>query len=205
MRPFAFLRYRSGSLIAIRYHITERRKDKDIPPELRDQWERDRAKKAANKEKRAQARLEAAASPFAQHKGGAKGMKDMLKASKLDPIVQLPNRITDLVSLVEQIRVFLSDIGGRDIMTLPPMAKQTRKEVHQLALAFGLNSKSIGTGKTRYTRLIKTSRSGVGIKESKIAGILKRNGFEGSYDAGRRGKSGQIPRHREGDVVGKVV
>ena len=53
---------------------SERKKDKykDLPPELKEQWAADRAKKAENKRKRALARLEAAADPLVKKKGGKK-------------------------------------------------------------------------------------------------------------------------------------
>ena len=59
--------------------VRKKDKYKDLPDELQAQWELDRAKKAENKRKRAAARLEAAADPFAKKKGGKLSNKDKKK------------------------------------------------------------------------------------------------------------------------------
>ncbi|KAI0769425.1 hypothetical protein BD413DRAFT_558254 [Trametes elegans] len=186
----------------------KRGKDKDIPPELRGQWEKDREKKAENKRKRALERQQLAADPLAMHKSGKKGRKAMLAAARAADDADLPNRITDLVSLEQQIRRFLADIGGSNTLALPPADKETRKRVHELALAFNVKSQSKGKGAARYTTLIKTSRSGVGIDERKIRRILKQatNGAWVGPDGGRGkgwSKAMSLAKHREGEVVGK--
>ncbi|KAI0633502.1 hypothetical protein C8Q77DRAFT_1209507 [Trametes polyzona] len=187
----------------------KRGKDKDVPPELQEQWQRDRAKKAENKRKRALERMQLAADPLAQHKGGKKGRKAMLAAARAADDMDLPNRIIDFVSLEQQIRRFLADIGGSNSMSLPPADKETRKRVHELAGAFNLKSQSKGSGQTRYTTLIKTSKSGIGINERKIRRILKEatNGAWVAPDGeGRKGrtKAMSLAHHREGEVVGKA-
>ncbi|OJT14888.1 G-patch and R3H domain-containing protein C30B4.02c [Trametes pubescens] len=186
----------------------KRAKDKDMPPELRGQWEKDRAKKAENKRKRALERIQLAADPLAQHKGGKKGRKTMLAAARADGDADLPNRVTDLVSLEQQIRRFLADIGGSNTMALPPANKQTRAQVHQLAMAFNLKSQSKGKGNTRYTTLTKTSKSGVGIQEGKIRRILREatgGTWQGPGGGGGKGRSKamSLATHREGEEVGK--
>ena len=70
---------------------TGRKKAKDIPADLHDQWNRDRAKKAARKQLRAQARLEQAADPLIQKKGGKKGRNVTSAAAALDPTIKLLN------------------------------------------------------------------------------------------------------------------
>ncbi|KAI0661398.1 hypothetical protein C8Q70DRAFT_1052478 [Cubamyces menziesii] len=180
----------------------KRGKDKDVPPELREQWEKDRQKKAENKRKRALERLQLAADPMAQHKGGKKGHKAMLAAARAAADADLPNRITDLVSLEQQIRRFLTDIGGKTTMALPPADKETRKKIHELAGAFNLKSQSKGSGQNRYTTLTKTTRSGIGINEKKIRRILKQatNGtWEPSGGYGRA-KAVSLAKHRDGEV-----
>lgn len=188
----------------------ERRKDKSVPAHLQEQWDKDRVKKAENKRLRALERTEAAADPFARHKKGKKGRKRMLKASALDSDIDLPHRVVDFPSLVTQIRAFVANIGGRSTMSLPPMEKDTRAEVHKLALAFNLQSKSLGKGKARYTTLTKTSRTGYNIDEQKVGNIVRKSadggGFSRPYDRGGGGKgnNAQMPKHRDGDEVGKV-
>ncbi len=183
--------------------ISERKKD-DIAPELQDQWEKDRAKKAENKRKRALQRLEVSTDPLAMKKGGKKGMKDMLTAARLDPSIEVPNRVVDLVTLEQQIRRFLDNIGGKTSMVLPPANKETRKKIHELAIAFNLRSQSKGQGKTRYTTLIKTTRSGVGTNEGKVRKIMKSVSphWEGPTKGG--GKAMSLAKHKEGEEVGKV-
>jgi R3H domain len=130
----------------------------------------------------------------------------MLAAAKLDPtIIVLPNRIIDMTTLVQQIRRFLADVGGPSTMSLPPANKETRKNVHEMAVAFGLNSQSKGNGNARYTTLIKTSRSGVTIDERKVAKIVRSaGGGEFVRTAGKKGGRAVVPKHKEGEEVGKV-
>lgn len=189
--------------------VAGRNKDKykDLPEELQAQWELDREKKAENKRMRALQRIEAAADPLSEKKGGKKGMKAMLAAARYDGPEELPNRITDLPSLVQQIRRFLANVGGPSSMSLPPLNKATRKRVHELAGAFNLNSKSKGGGDTRYTTLTKTTKSGFKINERKIGRIMREAGHQweesSRYDKGN-GKNMSLAKHREGEEVGKV-
>ncbi|TFK65821.1 hypothetical protein BDN72DRAFT_800797 [Pluteus cervinus] len=196
------------------YNLTNKQRQeqvKDLGPELLDQWEKDRAKKAENKRKRAEARLLLAADPLAPKKGGKKGHKAMLAAARLDPTINvIPNRIIDTTTLVQQIRRFIADVGGPNTMSLPPADKATRKNVHDLATAFNLKSASKGKGDARYTTLTKTTRSGLGVNEKKVGHILRRGtsrGYEfvdGGRGDGRRGGGGP-PIHREGAVVGEAA
>ena len=196
-------------------HLLGKRKDKakDLPEALQAQWEQDRLKKAEYKRERAAEKLRLAADPLSPKKGGKKGGKAVLKAAKLDPtITVVPNRVIDMTTLVQQIRRFLADLGGSRSMALPPTNKETRKKVHQMALAFGLKSVSKGKGDARYTTLFKTTRSGVGVDERKVAEVVRwaqRSGggsFGGNRDnEGAKGNGrGGLPKHKEGDEVGKV-
>ncbi|KAK0445434.1 hypothetical protein EV421DRAFT_1796547 [Armillaria borealis] len=188
-----------------------RKKDKykDLPPELREQWEKDRQKKAEYKRERELSRLIQAADPLAAKKGGEKGRKAMLAAAALDPtITAIPNRIIDVTTLVQQIRRFIANIDGPQSMSLPPADKRTRKNVHELAVAFNLKSVSKGNGDARYTTLTKTTMSGININEAKISKITRRGGTFGGEEfvnkKGKgKGKGNLIPRHKEGDEVGK--
>jgi hypothetical protein len=171
--------------------------------------------------------LEAAADPLSIKKGGKKGRKAMLAAASLDPtITVLPNRIIDMVTLVQQIRRFIddNDDGGRQSMALPPTDKATRKNIHDLALAFNMKSISKGHGDARYTTLTKTSRSGFDVDEKKVAKIVRRKNYSredkdpfvkkkrrgDSFVQDKKGKKSRtggqtlLPRHRDGEEVGKV-
>ncbi|KAI0315176.1 hypothetical protein OF83DRAFT_1174066 [Amylostereum chailletii] len=184
-------------------------KNKDLPRELQEQWERDRKKKADRKRERTEERLIAAADPLSQKRGGKKGRKEMLKVASLDPRIAVPNRVVDFASLEQQIRRFLDDIGGPDTMVLPPMDKSKRKMVHELAQAFNLKSESKGKGLGRYTSLIKTTKSGVNVNDRKVRSILKRMGVRvdggvGGWNGDGKGK-GDGGKIREGDIVGKAA
>jgi hypothetical protein len=135
----------------------------------------------------------------------------MLAAAKLDPTINIiPNRVIDMVTLVQQIRRFIADIGGPSTMSLPPTNKETRKNVHEMALAFNLKSLSKGHGDARYTTLTKTTKTGAFIDERKVDKIVRRSGGMGArgdsfiYDKKGRGAAVVMPRHREGEEVGKV-
>ncbi|KAJ7671180.1 hypothetical protein B0H17DRAFT_194764 [Mycena rosella] len=186
-------------------------KRNDLPEELQAVWDKDREKKAENKRLRALARAEAAADPLMQNKGGKKGRKAMLAAAKLDPtITVIPNRVIDMTTLVQQIRRFTADLGGPATMSLPPTDKTTRKNIHEMAIAFNLKSVSKGKGDARYTTLSKTTRSGYWVDEAKVAKIARRGGAGAAfvkYDAGDKGKAraAAMPRHRDGDEVGKAA
>lgn len=97
------------------------------------------------------------------------------------------------------------------------MNKADRKLVHTLAGAFGIKSKSVGKGKSRFTTLYKTSRSSTFERdEATIAAVMSRKHFLNRPDihvgrGGRgeartrgpgRGGSGGVVHHREGDIVG---
>ncbi|KAL4246617.1 Splicing-associated domain-containing protein [Abortiporus biennis] len=187
----------------------KRKKDKHIPSELQDQWDKDRAKKAENKEKRRLARLEVAADPLTPKKGGKKALKAAIAVSRLDSDIQIPNRIVDFVTLEQQIRRFLEDLGGRNSMVTPPADKATRKKVHELAECFNLKTKSHGKEGNRYTMLYKTTLSGININEKKVRRIMRSftstwQGPPVSNDR-QRGKPQSLAKHREGEVVGHAA
>lgn len=103
------------------------------------------------------------------------------------------------------------------------MDKRDRKTVHDIANAFGLKSKSIGGGRTRFPVLYKTSRTSDLSKDSlKVIEVrLSRRAFMQRMD--KRGKRGPvIPRrgagagsgagaggaafsYRDGEVVGATA
>jgi predicted RNA-binding protein Jag len=56
-------------------------------------------------------------------------------------------------------------------MSLPPANKETRKNIHDIATAFGLKSESRGKGNARYMMLIKKSRSRVRINGERLRGL----------------------------------
>ncbi|KAI0075860.1 hypothetical protein K474DRAFT_1708659 [Panus rudis PR-1116 ss-1] len=188
-----------------------KRKDVNrIPPELREQWAKDREKKADNKRKRALLRLEAAADPLAPKKGGKKGMKATITAARLAANGELAskNQVINFTTLEAQIRRFLADVGGKETMALPPADKATRAKIHELATAFKLKSQSKGQGASRYTTLIKTTSSGIGVNERKVRRIVRSMNpdWEGPRGNGTgRSKVMSLAKHKEGEEVGKAA
>ncbi|KAJ3524945.1 hypothetical protein NMY22_g10781 [Coprinellus aureogranulatus] len=147
---------------------------------------------------------------------GKKGRKAMLAAARLDPtITVVPNRIIDLSTLVQMLHKFIDDLGGKQTLSLPPTSKETRKNVHELALAFNLKSVSKGKGDARYVTVTKTTRTAPGrVDERKVARIIRKSGGPGArgndFTSGSNPYKGgggkvQVPRHKEGEVVGKAA
>ncbi|ETW75118.1 hypothetical protein HETIRDRAFT_330580 [Heterobasidion irregulare TC 32-1] len=101
-----------------------------------------------------------------------------------------------MISLEQQIRRFLADIGGRTTMALPPMQKDARKRVHNLAMAFNLKSQSKGKNDMRYTTLIKTTKSGFVVDEKKVRWIVSRE---------RVNITRGPVRPKDGEVIGKAA
>lgn len=105
--------------------------------------------------------------------------------------------------VIGHIRRFTQDLGSAPTLSLPPMEQHVRKSVHELASAFNLNSKSSGKGAARFTRLIKTTRSGLRIDERKVARILGKPAPPHGGDKGKgKGKAGVKIRPRDGELVG---
>jgi hypothetical protein len=139
---------------------------------------------------------------MAKKKGGKKGRKAMKRAAAMDPAAGLMHQVFDMVSLEREVRRFVINVGGPDTIALPPMTKDERKKVHELATAFKLKSNSKGKGADRYTTLVKTTRSGIMVDERKVSKLL--NGVELYVKGGKRGAPIHVPKHREGEEVGKV-
>jgi len=210
-----------------------------VPVHLQKTWEKDRQKKAEYKRNRAAERLEAElslypASKKGKGKGKGKGLKyedlssqprsaremsalfdldaddddtDFVRKRKFQPV-------TDLASLNEEIKVFLTD-AGKTTMTLPPMEKFSRKRVHELATCYQLKSQSKGKGRGRFPILIKTSYSSVEVTDPRKVGRIigaSTNGefYKAKYAKGPKlrmpgsaGRSGGVGlRHMDGDTVG---
>lgn len=175
---------------------SKKNKMKELPAELQEMWKKDRAKKAEHKRAREEARLIDAVDPISPKKGGKKGRKAMRAAARLDPteLAEIQNAIVDMVSLEKQIRRFISDTSGKNNMALPPMNKASRKKVHELASSFNLKSQSKGKGAGRYTTLIKSTNMRA-VDERKVGSFMKKHG--GRFDT--------MPRHKDGDEVGKAA
>jgi hypothetical protein len=95
-------------------------------------------------------------------------------------------------------------------LSLPPMDKRSRKIVHDLANAFNLKSKSVGSGKKRYPCLYRTTRS-LPFEDAAFRAIEARVGrkyFPRIGMGNRRhktdvgGDGSATAGYRDGDIVG---
>ncbi|KAH9055543.1 hypothetical protein EDB87DRAFT_1762222 [Lactarius vividus] len=176
----------------------KRKRDKHVPVELHDQWECDRKKKTERKRLRELERTAAALDPFAFMKKKRRGKKERKIAARKAAAASI-----SLETVVRHMRRFVEDLGSAPTLSLPPMERHARKSVHDLAAAFNLNSKSEGNGAARFTRLIKTTRSGLRIDERKVAHILGKPAPPHGGDKGKgNGKAGGKIRPRDGELVG---
>ncbi|KAI4729845.1 hypothetical protein E4T49_02159 [Aureobasidium sp. EXF-10728] len=117
--------------------------DSDLVEELQNQWANDRSKKASKKAEREELR-----------QLGLLGKKNKFKP---DMNIRYSEGIT-----MGQVRFELQDFLEQDDFTtkaFPPMLKNDRKVLHEIANHFNLKSKSVGSGKNRAPVLVKTSRT----------------------------------------------
>ncbi|KAG9004468.1 hypothetical protein FRB94_002339 [Tulasnella sp. JGI-2019a] len=188
-----------------------------LPSELEDQWDRDRAKKAENKRKRAEALREAL---IAGNTAQYPGLKMKKNKKKLDINFNNRNHQGDpggpsLAQVERQIRAFVDDDEKRTL-SLPPMEKGMRAAVHNLAECFRLKSKSTGKEGARATMLSKTGDTvigsrGYGVNEKKIERIINKGAGAAGWGQGKRkgkgagggaGAGAGVKKQRDGDVVG---
>ncbi|PLB51765.1 hypothetical protein P170DRAFT_85925 [Aspergillus steynii IBT 23096] len=168
--------------------------DSELEMELVRAWQNDRDKKKTRKQRRENLR--------------SKGLLGR-GLDNADLKVKYTNGIT-LEELRTEIHTFL--LSSRNSLPLPPMPKQRRKLIHDLASALSLNSKSRGKGASRFPILHKTSRTpecstktvpqinrilSAGSFKSKS---LDKNGLKSSQ--ARRGQPGGSVSYMDGDVVG---
>jgi hypothetical protein len=147
-----------------------KKKNKDlIPAQLQAQWEKDRLAKKAKKEQRQLERLFAELNPHpATHKGKKAKGKGKSKAAQASLAHLIPASASEIADMFDvssgeeadsapqgrmgRMRNLLlpETFEERTTYSLPPMDKETRKKVHMLAEAFGLVSKSRGSGHQRF-------------------------------------------------------
>lgn len=135
--------------------------DSDMELQIQQAWKGDRMKKAKRKQEREELR-----------KLGLLRKK----ANPQDLRIKYPDGMK-IEHVVEEIRLFLSNEDARYVanrclsnvsksanicthsLCLPPMDKQSRKMIHQLANKFNVKSKSIGKGEQRRPELHRTKRT----------------------------------------------
>lgn len=159
---------------------------KDLPIDLQEQWERDRMKKAERKRLREERRKQDLLTKKTKKKGKANSQS------------------LDLESIEVIMRDLVYDISSKSVV-LPPLPKEIREQVHRMALAFCLKSKSEGS-KNKGQKVMVISRSGktgTWINESKVSKILKRpRTGDGGGRGGGSGGGGGYSKMAEGEVIG---
>ncbi|KAH8688897.1 hypothetical protein BGW36DRAFT_81741 [Talaromyces proteolyticus] len=170
--------------------------DSDLELHLKQSWEKDRGKKKARKKEREQLRAQ-----------GLLGRKQKPSSKSAISI--------GLDEVKTKLRSFLQ--SSAESLDLPPMRKNQRRLVHEMANALGLKSQSRGKGFTRYPVMYKTSRTPnfSGKHSVKLEKILSQPRFIPSVNhpaptnyVDRREKKGKRPQHKgdvsylDGDVVG---
>lgn len=177
--------------------------------ELRDgmlgAWEKDRSKKRLKKAEREELRAQGLLGV-----AGRKGKADLSQKYVQGMTMQ---------QVHEELRVFLLD-DGQNSRSFPPMDKGDRKALHEVATAFNLNSKSVGSGKNRFPVLYKTARTleyseahFEKVMDASSRGFLKNSAGRAKKAAkavksmnGRAGRGGGFDKStvslRNGEVVG---
>ena len=162
--------------------IDSRKQDRVIPPELRDQWERDRAKKAERKRIRALARIQGAAD-LSRTRKSSRRVQQVFGGARFQGDTLYVEHISDMTALVEMIRTFVDNLETSK-MVLPPKTKKWRQRAHLFAGAFHLKSVSAGNGDGRFMTLTKTTRTGVKVNERKVSFLITGNKGGGKTRSG---------------------
>jgi hypothetical protein len=165
--------------------------DSELHESLQVAWENDRAKKKAKKQEREELRAQGLLGGKAVNSKYGEGMT----------IWQIGKEFESFLASDEQEKALL------------PMDKRRRKMVHEIAVEFNLKTKSIGSGNSRYTKLIKTKTTTQYVENRFVARARKINmGFFPRQDAQEKGKralrvsnrggNSGVVRYRDGDIVG---
>ncbi|KAJ5520630.1 hypothetical protein N7463_001083 [Penicillium fimorum] len=170
--------------------------DSEFEIELQEAWQNDRTKKRLRKMEREELRAQ-----------GLLGRK----AGNPDLKVKYPKEM-NMEGFMTELRLFL--MSAKNSLSLPPMTKQRRKLIHELANALNLKSQSRGNGLSRFPVLNKTARTPrytaktISNVDELLSGrkfnrrLFKSWGTEvQKFSQPKRGKSGAAS-YMDGDVVG---
>ncbi|KXG49422.1 Single-stranded nucleic acid binding R3H [Penicillium griseofulvum] len=186
--------------------------DSEFEIELQEAWQNDRTKKRLRKMEREELR--------AQGLLGRKAGNPDLKV-KYPKEMNMEEFMTELRSFLMSAKnrfviylLILIDTANSCSLSLPPMTKQRRKLIHELANALNLKSQSRGHGLSRFPVLNKTTRTPrytsktISNVDELLSGrkfnrrLFKSWGTEvQKFSQPRRGKSGAAS-YMDGDVVG---
>ncbi|XHG09166.1 hypothetical protein AWENTII_012245 [Aspergillus wentii] len=166
--------------------------DSELELELENAWQNDRTKKKAKKQKREELRSQG-----------------LLGRSKPDLKIKYSNGMS-IDHFKSEIRIFL--LSPKNSLSLPPMTKQLRKLVHDLANSLALKSQSRGKGSSRFPILYKTSRTPNYTTKtiSQVDRTLSKGKFgyrtnqssQKNSTKARRGRPDASVSYMDGDIVG---
>ncbi|KAI3080967.1 hypothetical protein CBS147343_3201 [Aspergillus niger] len=170
--------------------------DSELESELVNAWQNDRAKKKARKQKREELRS-----------------LGLLGRGRQNP--SLKDKYSNGIGnedLKSEIRHFL--LSPKDSLALPPMSKQHRKLVHELANVLSMKSQSRGKGSWRFPIVHKTSRTPTYTSKTVSQmdrilsngrgqrGLKPRDSKTSKPSKSRRGRTDATVSYMDGDVVG---
>jgi hypothetical protein len=160
--------------------------DDELKNEMIGHWSTDREKKRLKKAEREELRM-----------AGLLGA-GVAKKGKADLSMKYQQGMTT-VQIHEELRVFLQDVT-KTTRSFPPMDKDDRKSLHEIASVLNLKSKSVGAGKNRAPVLYKTNRTADytdamfnRVTAASTRGFLKNSSFKG-----KKPKGGAIPKFQRG-------
>jgi len=160
--------------------------DDELKNEMLGHWSTDREKKRLKKAEREELRM-----------AGLLGA-GVAKKGKADLSMKYQQGMTT-VQIHEELRIFLQDVT-KTTRSFPPMDKDDRKSLHEIASVLNLKSKSVGAGKNRAPVLYKTNRTAdytdamfARVTTASNRGFLKNSAFKG-----KKPKGGATPKFQRG-------
>ncbi|KAK0313053.1 squalene synthetase-like protein [Friedmanniomyces endolithicus] len=155
--------------------------DDELKAVMLSAWDHDRAKKRAKKAEREDLRSQGLLGSAAKKTGKADLAQKYLQGMTMGQVR-------------EELTIFLQDDGMKS-RAFPPMAKKERADLHLIADALGLKSKSVGSGHSRFPVLYKTGIT-VAYSEATLGRIIssaERGFLKNSRGKGKGGKVGKGP------------
>ncbi|KAK1825070.1 squalene synthetase-like protein [Friedmanniomyces endolithicus] len=155
--------------------------DDELKAVMLSAWDHDRAKKRAKKAEREQLRTQGLLGSSAKKTGKADLAQKYLQGMTMGQVR-------------EELTIFLQDDEMKS-RAFPPMAKKERADLHLIADALGLKSKSVGSGHSRFAVLYKTGFTAAYSEATlgRIIGSAERGFLKNSRNKGKGGKVGRGP------------
>jgi hypothetical protein len=160
--------------------------DDELKNEMLGHWSTDREKKRLKKAEREELRM-----------AGLLGA-GVAKKGKADLNMKYRQGMTT-IQIHEELRIFLQDVT-KTTRSFPPMDKDDRKSLHEIASVLNLKSKSVGAGKNRAPVLYKTNRTAdyTDAMFNRVTAASNRGFLKNSSFKGKNPKGGAIPKFQRG-------